>query len=297
MRRVKFIVKCLLVLLVCALAILYVIQQQPTHHIVNNTVLSSSVDSIAINVAFQEFDQSGTQVHAFTSTCMRHMQKNNTHMFTRPRIKILANDQPPMNLRADSAISIHAGKSIEFKHNVHLNTIASTKSPATHVQTESLTYVPQQQQVMTKDQVFFTQADTHGQARGMTANLATHQLHLAKDLQIDQKDTHLRAQSVTTYGDAQHPLLSAFISGNELNPAHYWSILHPNEPTMHAHAEHMLFNNALQTIELTGQARIIQGPQSFTAPQISYDLAHQHVISSPTTLARTTIVIYPEKKT
>ena len=259
--------------------------------------LSTTVDAVANNVAFQEFDQTGKQIHAFSAKCMRHMQKDNTHMFTQPRIQIISNEQPPMNLRADNAISLHSGKTITFNNNVQLNTIASAKTPETNVKTHSLTYLSQQQKVITKEQVFFVQADTHGQARGMTANLATHQLHLEQDLHIDQQDTHLRAQNITTYGDAQHPLLTAKINGSELHPAHYWSILKPNDPAMHAHADQMLFDNVSQTIDLTGRARIIQGPQSFTAPRIRYDLAHQHVISSPTNLARTTIVIYPEQNT
>lgn len=297
MKYVRQTIIWLIVLVVCTGIIFFAGKKKPVIRRMSDTSLATTVDAVAINVAFQEFDQNGTQVHAFSSKCMRHIQKNNTHVFTQPRIQIISTEQPPMNLSADSAISLHSGKTITFKDNVHLNTIASAKRPDMHVTTKSLKYNSQKQQVTTSDQVFFTQAPTQGHSHGMTADLATHSLRLLNDVVVDQPSAHLRAHNVTTHGDSQHPLLTAIINGESNKPAHYWSKLKPDEPLMHARADHMLLNQITQTILLTGTARITQGPQSFTAPRIIYDLAHRHVITTPTTLARTTIVIYPEKNT
>lgn len=116
------------------------------------------------------------------------------------------------------------------------------------------------------------------------------------NVQFDQGTTHIRAARALTEGNAKNQLTKAVIKGNNETQAHYWTLTATDKPPLHAYANIIYYYPARHTIELIGNARVIQGDDSFSAPKICYDTLHQHVISKNNSNNRTTIIIHPGKQ-
>lgn len=122
--------------------------------------------------------------------------------------------------------------------------------------------------------------------------------HLGKylgDVQFDQGSTHLRAAKATTTGNNKNKLICATAEGDKTHQAHFWTLPALNKPEMHAYADIIRYYPERHIIELSGNARIVQGKNSFQAPEIKYDTEKQHVLSSSNGEKRTAIIIHPEK--
>ena len=133
-------------------------------------------------------------------------------------------------------------------------------------------------------------------------NQQTHEGIYLNDVQLDQGSTHIRAHQAITTGNEKNQLILAVIKGNQSAQAHFWTLPATNKPPMHAYADTMKYYPERHLIKLIGNARVEQGTNSFSAPEISYDTVAQHVVSKAAlqtsgTAARTTIIIHPEKHT
>lgn len=115
------------------------------------------------------------------------------------------------------------------------------------------------------------------------------------NIELDQGTTHIRAAKATTEGNEKNQLVKAVIEGEGPTQAHYWTLTTLDKPPLHAYADIIYYHPDRHLIELVGHARVEQGEDSFSAPQISYDTLHQHVISKSDGKTRTTIVIHPKK--
>jgi lipopolysaccharide export system protein LptA len=143
--------------------------------------------------------------------------------------------------------------------------------------------------------------DDRDKVAQLTANTAdlnqqTHRGEYIGDVQFDQGTTHLRALKAITDVDAQNKLIYAVAFGDKENPAHYWEQTAVDKPLLHAYAHEIRYYPARHLIELLGDARVVQGEDSFSAPQISYDTLKQHVVAKSDRKNRTVIVIHPGKK-
>lgn len=127
-------------------------------------------------------------------------------------------------------------------------------------------------------------------------NQQTHKGIYLDDVQLDQGSTHIRAHTAITTGNEKNQLILAVIKGNQIAPAHYWTTPAVNKPPMHAYADIIHYYSTRHLIELMGHARVEQGNNSFSAPQITYDTLAQHVVSKASDTARTTIIFHPEKR-
>ena len=114
-------------------------------------------------------------------------------------------------------------------------------------------------------------------------------------VQLDQGTTHIQAARAITEGNLKNQLVKAVINGNKEKQAHYWTLTMADKPLMHAYADTINYYPERHTIELIGNARVEQGNDSFTAPKISYDTLHQHIISNSDGKMQTTIIIHPGK--
>ena len=121
----------------------------------------------------------------------------------------------------------------------------------------------------------------------------THRGIYLDDVHLDQGTTHIRAAKAITEGNAKNQLVKAIIKGNKEAQAHYWTINEANKPPLHAYADTIYYYPERHLIDLVGNARVEQGDDSFTAPKISYDILHQHVISKSDGKGRTSIIIHP----
>lgn len=117
---------------------------------------------------------------------------------------------------------------------------------------------------------------------------ATHTGHYQKKVTFDQGSRHLRAESAESKHDQQNQLLSLLVQGN---PAHFWVIPKLDQPALHAFANQIVYYPNKHLIELTGQARIVQGADEFKAPKIVYDIDQQHVVTKRIAKEKTVIII------
>ncbi|HAT1833920.1 TPA: lipopolysaccharide transport periplasmic protein LptA [Legionella pneumophila] len=127
-------------------------------------------------------------------------------------------------------------------------------------------------------------------------NQKNHQGVYIGNVEFVQGSTNLRAEKAITQGDAKNQLTLAIAEGSKGKQAHYWTTTAPDKPPFHAYADTIKYYPLKHLIELIGNARIEQGPNSLSAAKISYDTQEQHVLSHSDEKTRTTIIIYPEKK-
>ncbi len=126
-------------------------------------------------------------------------------------------------------------------------------------------------------------------------NQQTHQGVYLNDVQLDQGTTHIRAHKAITTGNEKNQLILAVIKGNSKAQAHYWTLVAEHKPPMHAYADTITYYPERHLIQLVGNAKVEQGNNSFSAPEITYDIQAQHVVSHASSTARTTIIFHPEK--
>lgn len=147
----------------------------------------------------------------------------------------------------------------------------------------------------------FAMPDDRNQTAQLNANSAdlnqqTHSGEYKGDVQFDQGTTHLRAVRAITKGNQQNKLTFAAAFGDTSSPAHYWEQIAIDKPLLHAYAQEIRYYPERHLIELVGEARVIQGNDSFSAPKISYDTLKQHVVTQSDGKQRTIIIFHPEKK-
>jgi lipopolysaccharide export system protein LptA len=141
-----------------------------------------------------------------------------------------------------------------------------------------------------KEQVVHVDADS--------ANLSQlhHQGVYIGNVSFTQGSTNIQAAKAITKGSPQNQLTLAIVNGDKEKQAHYWTEPGNGKPPLHAYADTILYYPLRHLIELKGNARVVQGKNSLSAAIISYDTQEQHVITQSSGSNRTTIIIYPEKK-
>ncbi len=115
------------------------------------------------------------------------------------------------------------------------------------------------------------------------------------NIKLDQGTTHIRAAKAVTEGNSKNQLTKAIIYGNKEAQAHYWTLTDTKKQPMHAFADIIYYYPIEHLIKLVGNARVEQGENSFSAPNITYDTVRQHVISKSDGKGPTTIIIHPGK--
>ncbi len=126
-------------------------------------------------------------------------------------------------------------------------------------------------------------------------NQTTHLGTYKGGVALDQGTTHIRAANALTQGNAANQLVKAIIEGDGSVQAHYWTLMSPDKPVLHAYADKIIYHALQDKIELIGHARVEQGQHQVTAPILHYHIKSQNVVSLPTTGEQTIITIHPEQ--
>lgn len=136
------------------------------------------------------------------------------------------------------------------------------------------------------------------QLRADTAdiNQETHKGIYTQHVEFDQGTTHLRAAQATTKVNEKNKLTEVTADGDAHDQAHFWTLMDEKKPPLHAYANSIRYFPDKHLIQLIGNARVEQGKDSFSAPSISYDTLHKHVISQSNGQGRTVIIFHPEKR-
>ena len=139
------------------------------------------------------------------------------------------------------------------------------------------------------------QSIIHMHAGAVDLNQQTHQGIYTGGIALDQGTTHILAEQAKTEGNAEHRFTKAIIEGNQKAQAHYWTLVSKDKPVMHAFADKIIYYPLKHEISLIGHAHVQQGPHSFNAPVIHYNLNTQHVLSKPAIGEQTTIIFQPDQ--
>lgn len=112
-------------------------------------------------------------------------------------------------------------------------------------------------------------------------------------VKLIQGSTVITADILTTHTSPQDQLQLATAVGV---PATYSTL--PDNTTMVFNASALTINYQVpnQQVDLTGNAKALQGNDSFAGPHIIYDIKQQLVISPPSDQGHTTILIQPNQK-
>lgn len=126
-------------------------------------------------------------------------------------------------------------------------------------------------------------------------NATAHRGEYIGNVEFNQGSSHLRAAKAITEGNQKNKLVVAIAQGDGKEQAHYWTLTAKDKPLFHAYADVIRYYPKRHLIELIGNARVEQGADSFSAPQISYDTVKQHILSQGDGKSATTIIIHPGK--
>lgn len=124
-------------------------------------------------------------------------------------------------------------------------------------------------------------------------NQETHLGVYINHVEVDQGSTHLRAAHATTEVNQKNQLTKAVAKGDDKEQAHFWTLTDVDKPPLHAYANIIRYFPERHLIQLEGNARVVQGDDSFSAPTIDYDTLHQHVVSKTEGQGQTVIIIHP----
>jgi lipopolysaccharide export system protein LptA len=146
----------------------------------------------------------------------------------------------------------------------------------------------------------FTLPEDRHQIMQVQANLADldqkeHRGTYLGNVALDQGSTHVRAAEAMTESSDNNRLIKAMIKGNKEAQAHYWTMTAIEKPPLHAYADLMYYYPERHTIELIGHARVEQGKDFFSAPNMTYDTLHQRIVSRHDGTMRTTIMMHQSK--
>lgn len=139
-----------------------------------------------------------------------------------------------------------------------------------------------------KNQPLYVQADS------VSVDNMTGVSQYIGNVSAQQGSSHLTAQKATIYLE-EKTIQKAIAEGDKKTQAHYWGLLDPKKPELHAFANIIEVYPQKNLIILIGNARVSQGEDSYSAPRIEYNTKEQRAFSPKSTNGRTIIVIHPNQ--
>lgn len=242
----------------------------PKFKLDSKTLLETN-DMLITNVSLRQYSKAGALAHSLNTPLIRHIPKNNTHWLKQPHIIVTRPNQPVWEINAEEATALYGGQEITLHQAVKIHQNQGNHNEETTFTAEEITYFPKTKIASTKKNV-------------------------NNRIKLDQGKTHLRAANAMTKVNFNNQLVEALAEGNQTEPAHFWTTTDGKKPSVHAYAHTLSYEPQKHFIVLTGNARVTQGKDSFSAQTIRYDTLHQHVISVPKKQGQTIIIIHPDKK-
>jgi len=116
------------------------------------------------------------------------------------------------------------------------------------------------------------------------------------NVHITQGAAQLTADRLITHNNSSHKIQEAIAYGFQ-HQAEYWTRLKANDPLLHAIADVIHFYPQKSLVILEGNAKVVQGDNTFDGPVIIYNIQKQTVTAPPSKLGRATVVINPDNPT
>lgn len=138
-----------------------------------------------------------------------------------------------------------------------------------------------------KNQPMYVQADT------VSFNNKTGFSQYIGHVSVQQGSIHLTAQTAEVHMDTHHQIQEAVAKGTANEQAHYWSLPELNKPELNAYADLIRVYPQKHLVYLIGNAKVSQGKDSYSAPEIQYNSETESVFSKKSPAGKTVIVIHP----
>lgn len=133
--------------------------------------LSSTVDTSISRLTVAKFDTQGKMINLLTTPLMEHIPKDDVNFFKTPHIIIVQDNQPPWDIRSQSAKSIAGGDRIVFQKQVIVHQDGDEKTQESTLKTEEVTYFPKEKRATSDVLVTYEQPGNFVQSIGMNAYL------------------------------------------------------------------------------------------------------------------------------
>lgn len=280
-------------------------------------------DEFAEQVTVVRTDQQGNIEDKFFVPKIWHFSPSNRTLFYEPQMTMMVKQQNPWVASAQWGESTNGDAVIHLWNNVIVTQQKSMHNPAGIVQTSSLLLYPHTHEITTNQYISAQQGGLSATSVGMKLNMDQHALELLSQVSgtyVNHKTTHITAghawlnnlthvgiftdnvhltrdtktlysQQLTLFANQNNQLLKAIAKG-EL--AQFIAKPQKNKPSVHAFAQTIEYDPLLAKIVLTGQAKVEQGPNSYSAPKIDYNINQQQVITPHEKNGRVSIVIQPQ---
>jgi len=177
------------ILLMMALYGLYFTRTIPKLKL-DEQALQISANMTMQDVIVQQFDMAGHISHTLTTPLIQHIPLHDMHKITAPHIVIAQTNTPTWEINAKRAIATAGGQTITFQKQVVIHQAANQGTQESTLQTEKLTYLPQNNIAMTTHHVTFDQPGNHIQAIGMKAYLNERRVDLLSHAQGNYTNNH-----------------------------------------------------------------------------------------------------------
>jgi lipopolysaccharide export system protein LptA len=115
------------------------------------------------------------------------------------------------------------------------------------------------------------------------------------NVDVQQGDTRLKADKVTTQSNPKHKMEEAIAYGSDKTPADYWTVPKKGDLIFHAQAYIIKFYPLKALVMLEGNVSVTQGDNSFHGATIIYNMKNQTISAPANNQGRATIIIQPTK--
>ncbi len=280
-------------------------------------------DEFAEQVTVIRTDQQGNIEDKFFVPKIWHFSPSDRTLFYQPQMSMTVTQQPPWVANAQWGEATNGNAMIHLWGNVTITQQKGVHNAAGIIQTSSLLLYPHTHEITTDQYISAQQGGLSATSVGMQLNIDQHTLALLSQVSgtyVNHQTTHITAnhallnnlthigvftnnvhltrdtktlssQQLTLFANQDNQLLKAIAKG-EL--AEFIAQPQKNKPPVHAFAQTIEYDPLLAKIVLTGNAKVEQGPNSYSAPKIDYNINQQQVITPHEKHGRVSIVIQPQ---
>ncbi|MFA9215722.1 MAG: LPS export ABC transporter periplasmic protein LptC [Sphingomonadaceae bacterium] len=142
-------------------------------------------DYIVERFSFVRMNKAGQPAYIIAGDKLTHRPVDDSSDIERPTVHSLAGEQPPMNMRADSAHVDQDNTRVQLQGKVEVERPATARSQAMRLSTPALTVYPDEDRMETDKPVDMKLGTATASGTGLTANNATRQLKLGGRGQIE----------------------------------------------------------------------------------------------------------------
>lgn len=161
---------------------------QQISHLLDANTLEKTTNITIYDLQYRQFDAQGRLTHFLETPHMQHIPKNDQHILSHPHLIVTEPNQAPWEIHAEQGTAIAKAEIITLQHHVLINQHKENEEMT--LQTEHLTYFPQEKKAYSSVDTLMTQGNTRVQSTGFVANLAENHIHL----------THARGRHVPNQG-------------------------------------------------------------------------------------------------